>query len=430
MSNDGPESLSNRETPAELVRIDPQGVVSPVGLVAGQRLRAREGSYRILPAPGHVVFLRLTGEDGRRDQEDGAIVRMAGEITAPGTLCDVIALIGQASWRGELVVLDGQSSRSIFFEQGNLVGAQTSVDDERIGMILWRFGVIDEEQHGKIMEKVAEGQRFGQAGVDLGFFTREKLFEFIAKQLEEIVFPTFAIADGTFFFLDGFDDARLVARHTVSATSLLMDGVTRLDELRYFRQKIPSADFVPVRTEKGEPSSEDLKTTWAAIDGELSIDEVGRKTGRGEFDTTKDIYQLIQTKYVVMHPPRMAGGAAAVVARANAALVLLHQRVDAAGKGTALRDSVRDYVEKHDGYVALLQGAGPDERGSYYIDVVAANAGTQVGEDGDAESFLKKKLHEFVGFALFSAGGLLGADKESELGGEVRPMLQEIMPTG
>ena len=266
--------------------------------------------------------------------------------------------------------------------------------------------------------------------MDLGFFSRERLFEFIAKQLEEIVFPTFAIADGTFFFLDGFDDARLVARHTVSATSLLMDGVTRLDELRYFRQKIPSAEFVPARTEKGEPSSDDLKTTWSAIDGELSIDEVGRKTGRGEFETTKDIYQLIQTKYVVLHPPRMAGGAAAVVARANAALVLLHQRADAAGKGTLLRESLREYLEKHDGPQALLAGAGPDERGNFYIDVVVGRAAEIVGEEGDAENYLKKLLHELVGFVLFSAGGLLGADKEAELGGEVRPMLQEILPTG
>ncbi len=430
MSDDGPESLSNRETPAELVRIDDAGVVSPVGVVAGQRLRAREGSYRILPAPGHVVFLRLTGEDGRRDQEDGAVVRMAGEITAPGTLCDVIALIGQAGWRGELVVLDGQSSRSIFFEQGNLVGAQTSVDDERIGMILWRYGVIDEAQHGQIMEKVAGGQRFGEAGVELGFFSRERLFEFITRQLEEIVFPTFAIADGTFFFLDGFDDARLVARHTIGATSLLMDGVTRLDELRYFRQKIPSAEFVPARTEKGEPSSDELKATWAAIDGELSIDEIGRATGRGEFETTKDVYQLLQTKYVALHPPRLAGGAAAVVARANAALVLLHQRADAAGKGTLLRDSLRDYLEKHEEPRALLAGAGPDERGNFYVDVVAARAAEAAGGAGDAENLVKRRLHELVGFVLFSAGGLLGADKEAELGAEVRPMLQEILPAG
>src|SRR6187431_357624 len=107
-----------KEARDELVRIDARGEAHPIGAVASQRMRARAGAYRMLPAPDHVVFMRYTGEDGRRDAEDGAIVRLAGEVTAPGTLCDVLALVGQAGWRGELVVLDGDDVRSVFLEQG------------------------------------------------------------------------------------------------------------------------------------------------------------------------------------------------------------------------------------------------------------------------------------------------------------------------
>ncbi|HWZ92279.1 MAG TPA: hypothetical protein VNW92_25620, partial [Polyangiaceae bacterium] len=113
---------------AELVRIDSRGEAHPIGNVASQRMRAREGAYRMLPAPQHVVFMRYTGEDGRRDAEDGAVVRLSGEVTAPGTLCDILALIAQTGWRGELVVLDGDDTRSIFCDQGNVVGATTTVE--------------------------------------------------------------------------------------------------------------------------------------------------------------------------------------------------------------------------------------------------------------------------------------------------------------
>ena len=115
-----------RDGKAELVRIDNRGEAHPIGNIAGQRLRARAGAYRMLPSPAHVVFMRYTGEDGRRDAEDGAIVRLAGEVTAPGALCDVLALLGQTGWRGELVVLDGEDARSVFFDQGNVVGAVTA----------------------------------------------------------------------------------------------------------------------------------------------------------------------------------------------------------------------------------------------------------------------------------------------------------------
>src|SRR5689334_25315831 len=125
-----------RDGKAELVRIDKRGEAHPIGTIASQRLRARAGTYRMLPAPGHVVFMRYTGEDGRRDAEDGAVVRVAGEVTGPGALCDILALLGQTGWRGELVVEDRQQVRSIFFDQGNVVGANTNVDDERIGSVL------------------------------------------------------------------------------------------------------------------------------------------------------------------------------------------------------------------------------------------------------------------------------------------------------
>src|ERR1700749_4092284 len=104
-----------RDGKAELVRIDNRGEAHPIGGGGSQRLRARAGAYRMLPAPRHVVFMRYTGEDGRRDAEDGAIVRLSGEVTAPGVLCDILALLAQTGWRGELIVQDGDDARSIFF---------------------------------------------------------------------------------------------------------------------------------------------------------------------------------------------------------------------------------------------------------------------------------------------------------------------------
>src|SRR6187402_439430 len=140
-----------RDGKSELVRIDNRGEAHPIGTIASQRLRARAGTYRMLPAPAHVVFMRYTGEDGRRDAEDGAIVRIAGEVTAPGALCDVLALLGQTGWRGELVVQDGEVVRNVFFDQGNVVGALTNVEDERIGSILYRFGMLDTEKRDRIV---------------------------------------------------------------------------------------------------------------------------------------------------------------------------------------------------------------------------------------------------------------------------------------
>lgn len=418
-----------RDGKSELVRIDSRGEAHPIGAVASQRLRARAGAYRVLPAPDHVVFMRFTGEDGRRDADDGAIVRLAGEVTAPGTLCDVLALLGQTGWRGELVVLDGDDVRSVFFDQGNVVGAVTNVEGERLGSVLYRYGVIDAEARDRVMELVKAGKRFGEAAIELGVLKQDQIYAYISKQVDEIVFATLTVGDGTFFFLDDFDEARLVSRHTVSANALLMDGVTRMDELRYFRQKIPSAEHVPVKNDgRGAPDAE-YRAAFEAIDGRSSVGEIGRASGLGEFEITKQVYGLVQSGHVAIHPPRAAGGPTALVAAANGALTAIYRAAAAAGRADEVRSGLSSFAVGAGVYDILFRNAGPDETGALDADAVAANSVVVAG-GSDPDNLLKQMLHEYVAFALFSAGAALGSSAEAELSRQVGPALASLKPQG
>jgi hypothetical protein len=418
-----------RDARQELVRIDVRGEAHPIGVVASQRMRARAGAYRCLPSPGHVVFMRYTGEDGLRDTEDGAIVRIAGEITAPGTVCDVLALVAQTGWRGELVVLDGDTVRSIFFDSGNIVGGQTNVEDERLGSVMYRYGALTSEQLERVGARASGGRRFGEVAVELGILTQEKVYAFISKQAEEIVFSSFSVGDGTFFFLDGFDESRLVSRHAVSANALLMDGVTRMDEMRYFRQKIPSYDFVPVRVDGRSPPPGELAGVFDAIDGKLSIEEIGRATGLGEFETTKRLYTLVQSRHIVIYPPRATGGPSALVETANNALRAVLEAADAGGRGREVRESLSSFAVGAGVYDILFRGAGPDSSGALDADKVAANA-VIVAAGADSENLLKQLLNEYVSFALFSAGAALGSEKESELRKSLTIVMTALRPHG
>lgn len=412
---------------SELVRIDKSGQAHPIGAIASQRLRARTGAYRILPTPEHVVFMRYTGEDGQRDASDGAVVRLAGEVTSPGALCDIIALLGQTGWRGELVVLDGADARSVFFDQGNVVGALTNVDEERLGAVLYRYGVIDAESRDRVMEQVKDGKRFGSAAIELGVLKQEQIYQYISKQVDEIVFATLTVSDGTFFFLDGFDEGRLVLRHTVSANALLMDGVTRLDEMRYFRLKIPSAEHVPVRTDKSLAPEKDLAPAYAAADGKSSVVDVGRASGLGEFEITKQLYGLVQSGHVMIHPPRAAGGPTALVAAANGALTAIFRAAAAEGRAGEVRSGLASFAVGAGVYDMLFRNAGPDESGSLDAEAVAHNSAVVAG-GADPNNLLKQMLHEYVAFALFSAGAALGAAAEVELARQVGPALSSLKP--
>ncbi|HEX2730657.1 MAG TPA: DUF4388 domain-containing protein [Polyangiaceae bacterium] len=413
----------------ELVRIDERGEAHPIGPIASQRMRARTGAFRMLPSPQHVVFMRYTGEDGRRDDEDGAVVRLSGEITHPGAMCEILGLIAQTSWKGELCTFDGEDVRSLFFEQNNIVGIQTSCEQERLGTIMYRFGGIDEAQYNALIASMREGERIGKAAVEAGFVKQEQVFKYLRRQIEEVVHATLTLSDGTFFFLDGFEESRLVSRQILSANAVLMDGVTRLDEIRFFREKIPSAEHVPVHgPESTIPVAEEFRATFDAINGERSILEIGRLTGRGEFETTRDLYALLRTKQALLTPPRLTGGLTAIVAIANEALQQLHDFADVEGAGVQLREGLASFASGAGVYDMLFRRAGPANNGTLDPEIVAENLSLVAGDS--PEFTLRQMLHEYVGFGLFCAGAALGAAKETDLKRQVGPCVSRLQPPG
>jgi hypothetical protein len=374
--------------------------------------------------------MRYTGEDGRRDEEDGAIVKLAGEITAPAALCDVLAMMVHTRWRGELMVLSEDGVRSVFMENGNIVGATTTVEAERLGQVMFRYGALDEGQLQAILLALEEqpGMRFGEAAASLGFLREENVYHYMGKQVEEIVFAALEVGDGTFFFLDGFDPARLASHHVLSTNMLLMDAVTRLDEMRYFKNKIPSADWVPVRGDRREAPAAELLPILEAVDGRRSVAEIGRITLGGEFEVTKALFALAQSKHVSIHPPRMEGGPRAMVGAANSALRTIHQRVDSAGKGTAFRESLAGFAAGGGIHELLFHDAGPDSRGS--LEPARIHDNLAHVASGDEEALLKESLHGYVSFALFAAGALLGSEAETELGHDILEVMHQLQPSG
>jgi hypothetical protein len=373
--------------------------------------------------------MRFTGEDGRRDASDGAIVRLAGEVTTPGALCDVLALLAQTGWRGELVVEDSEALRSVYFDQGNVVGATTNVEGERIGAVLYRYGAIDESALERVLELVHAGKRFGQAALELGVIPRDRLYHYIQRQIEEIVFATLMVSDGTFFFLDGYDESKLVSHHTLSANALLMDAVTRVDEQRYFQEKIPSVQHIPVRVAARKPPPEEFAKVYEAVDDSKNVEEIGRVTGLGEFETTKQLYGLVQSHHVAIHSPRLSGGPTALVSTANGALLQIFKAAVDAGRGAELRDSLTAFATGAGVYDILFRGAGPDEQGMLDPDKVAENA-VIVSGGADPHQILKQMLHEYVSFAHFSMGAMLGSAIEASLSKAVAPMLAALLPQG
>lgn len=400
-----------------LLRVDNTGTVHPVGRVASQMLRARAGEWRIQWSPNDVIFLRS-------EKKGGAVLKLAGEIRAPGAVCDTISLIAQSNWHGELVVVDETGNRSLYFDQGYLIGAATTVESDRLGEVLYRFGVVTRTQvEETIASAAATGRRFGEAAMDLDYVSRGELFEMIRRQAEEVFYGTMLVSEGMFYFFDRYDESHMLTRHNLSTAALLMEGARRMDEMQYFREKIPNDTYIAVSTGKERKVPDELAEVYAQVDGKRSVADIGRRIGQLEFEVSQAIFQLVSGGFVTMVAPRPQG-AEAIVEAFNPGLVEIHRRCDEAGKGVELREGLARFATGGGVYDPLFMGAGPLQDGTLKPERVAKNLAALAGDDPDA--WLMQLLHEYVGFALFHAGSILPREAESPLVAAVSEILKPV----
>lgn len=404
----------------ELAQVHNTGNIEPLEPGAAARLSAREGIYRVLPAAPGVILMRALEPDGRGP------LRLAGEITVPGAMCDVFVMLGQVGWRGQLVTADATATRSLYFEQGNVLGAQTSVAGERLGAVMYRYGVLSAADLERVAAHAGRGGRFGAVALELGLITQSDVFRCLKHQIEDIAFACFSQQSGTFCFLEGFDSKKLVSHQVISAQALVMDGVTRMDEIKYFRQKIPSAAYVPAKAGASTDPKEEYRQTYRAIDGLLSIEELGRRTGRGEFAITRDVYGLEKSGHVAIQPPLRMGDPLVLVELTNRVLATIHADADGAGKGQELRKGLMSFAKGGKGYGELFAKAGPTEKGTLDTQRVALNADKVLAQA--PETTLRRMLYEYVSFAIFCVGATLGFQKESELSAKLATELKELEP--
>ena len=406
----------SEKDPGDDLRIDSTGTVHPLSVHASQALRARAGEWTLVDSPPEVVLAMRGGGAPRA-------LRLAGQIRTPGALCDVVQMIEQGSYGGEMLLIEKDAERSIFFERGRVIGATSNVPRESLGEILWRFGAITRDQLDEVV-RTAEtiGKRVAETAIDLEFVEPEELFKMMSRQVEEVFYGAVHVERAAFYLFDAFDEARLTRRQPMTTGQLLMEAARRMDELRFFREKVPSDAWVPVRSvaAASKTPAAELAEVFAQCDGRRSVAEIGRRIGQLEFEVTRAVYQLVTAGLVTVAPPRPEG-AAAITLIYNRAMAEIHRACDAAGVGAELRSGLAQFTMGTGVYMPLFHGAGPLEDGSLDAARLAGNIGSLAGEDADA--WLAQQLVDHASFALFHAGSILPREADPSLSARVAEVI-------
>ena len=121
-----------------------------------------------------------------RGKAASSSLAMAGDIGALGSICDLIAFIHQSRATGALHTYEGEGRRTIYFKDGETSFAQSNEISDRLGQILYRYGVVTRRDLDQAMVKVGPTRHIGQVLIDQGSVSAHDVFVAVRKQVEEI----------------------------------------------------------------------------------------------------------------------------------------------------------------------------------------------------------------------------------------------------
>jgi hypothetical protein len=406
------------------VIVDPDGTITARGEKALTRLQSHSGEYTILPSPPDLILMRRVTA-----METESRVLLAGEIVERGTLLEFIQFIASANWTGEFLVVDSDVRRSILFDSGSVILATSNVAAERLGEVLYKHGALTRNQVDEALTLMSSSRRLGDIVVQKGWIKANDLYAMLQKQVEEVFYNTLSMPKGTFLFARGIDAAAIPVRVNLPAAGLLMEGVQRIDEWAYFRERIPDSTMVPVAV-PGRDAGNDKSAAivLGAMDGRRTLEEIARVTGLGEFESTKALFALLQRGAAqVKKAPTGKESLIAQTEGFNVVLRDVHATVDASGVGEEARATLSMFLQGGGAFDTLFADAGPLPDGSFDAKVLVQNLDEMSADD--PQRVIQQALHDYVAFALFAAGSVLRREDHQSLARRVQEKLTVLRGT-
>src|SRR5712675_888759 len=157
------------------------------------------------------------------------------------SVSDLLQFLASGRKTGTLKLGRGSIVKHIYLENGLIVGSSSNDPKEYLGQVLLHYGKIEEAQLQTAME--IQRQSGGKLGVILasrGFVTQEDVVEVLRTRTLEIIYDLFIWEEANFEFFDSEPLPDDLIRIQVDATSVIMDGIYRIDEWARYRRVIPS----------------------------------------------------------------------------------------------------------------------------------------------------------------------------------------------
>ncbi|MEA2344631.1 MAG: hypothetical protein QOF63_2800 [Thermoanaerobaculia bacterium] len=220
-------------------------------------------------------------------------------------LPDVLSFLSMIRGSGKLLLSHQRMERSIYWKDGEIVFASSNSPEHSLGMFLLRNGKITQQQYDESKRRVTATTRHGKLLVQMGAISPKDLWWGVKNQALEIIYSLFSWKEGSFVFGDTADELvneRIVL--SINTSTVIMEGVRRLDESAVIREKITSLDmiFMKVQGATADFGSLDMSehevALYNTLDGKRSIRALIGGSEMTEFEVIRILFQLLSARLI------------------------------------------------------------------------------------------------------------------------------------
>jgi len=157
------------------------------------------------------------------------------------SVSDLLQFLAAGRKTGKLKFGRGDVVKQIYLADGLIIGSNSNDTREYLGQALLHYGTIQESQLQAAMEIQREsGGKLGVILSSRGFVRPDDVAAVLRTRTLEIIYDLFIWDEAHFEFYDNEPLPDDMIRVSVEATSVIMDGIYRIDEWARFRKVIPS----------------------------------------------------------------------------------------------------------------------------------------------------------------------------------------------
>ncbi|MDQ4064793.1 MAG: DUF4388 domain-containing protein [Actinomycetota bacterium] len=229
------------------------------------------------------------------------------------TLPDIFRLMSFAKKTGRVDITRSAGEGHVFFREGEVYFATSSLSKEPLGQKLVRMRALSEGQLMKALDQhKASGERLGTVLIKTGIVTPDQLEAAIRQQIEDAVFDLLRWELGEFSWEPG-DELDVEIPIAVSVENLIMEASRRLDEFEVIKRKIPSGESILGMAPTPPEGAVEINITpdeWrilVLVDGTRTVNEIGKMVGLDEFAAMRVLYGLVSAGLIeLVSDPSMA----------------------------------------------------------------------------------------------------------------------------